>query len=187
MCLHYPQSKKNFAFCYRHLCIIDWHTAYQFMTIPNDKKFLGNFFWRGWVFGTSNIKYFNVGSWASDSYEETKGWIWCYFWLDCFVLNLWYLLPNLWKVAVDSSILAIICRYQTQSIGRDGQYHHFEKPWFSNFIMFLGMSFLFFKFEVDTNGFLEDRLMPAQTIARSRKIRSLPTRSCISLYSSTYW
>ena len=41
-----------------------------------------------------------------------------------------------------------MCRYQTQSIGRDGQYHHFEKPWFSNFIMFLGMSFLFFKFEV---------------------------------------
>ena len=39
--------------------------------------------------------------------------------------------------------------YQTQSIGRDGQLHHFEKPWFSNFIMFLGMSFLFCRFEIN--------------------------------------
>lgn len=45
--------------------------------------------------------------------------------------------------------LGIMCSYQTQSIGRDGQLHHFEKPWFSNFIMFLGMSFLFCRFEVD--------------------------------------
>ena len=43
----------------------------------------------------------------------------------------------------------VIYRYQTQSIGRDGQYHHFEKPWFSNFIMFFGMCLLFMKFEVN--------------------------------------
>ena len=71
------------------------------------------------------------------------------------------MLPNLWKAAVDIAILSIMCRYQTQSIGRDGQYHHFEKPWFSNFIMFLGMSFLFFKFEVVILAFLEARLMHA--------------------------
>ena len=40
------------------------------------------------------------------------------------------------------------CRYQSEAIGRDGQMHHFEKPWFSNFIMFFGMSFLLAKFEV---------------------------------------
>ena len=39
--------------------------------------------------------------------------------------------------------LGIMCSYETQSIGRAGQRHHF-----SNFIMFLGMSFLFCRFEV---------------------------------------
>lgn len=41
-----------------------------------------------------------------------------------------------------------IFRYQSEAIGRDGKLHHFEKPWFSNFIMFFGMSFLLAKFEV---------------------------------------
>ena len=41
-----------------------------------------------------------------------------------------------------------ILRYQSEAIGRDGKLHHFEKPWFSNFIMFFGMSFLLAKFEV---------------------------------------
>lgn len=43
---------------------------------------------------------------------------------------------------------SLIYSYQTESIGRDGQLHHFEKPWFSNFIMFFGMTMLFMKFEV---------------------------------------
>ena len=47
-------------------------------------------------------------------------------------------------------LFCVIYRYQTQSIGRDGQYHHFEKPWFSNFIMFFGMCMLFMKFEVNS-------------------------------------
>ena len=49
-------------------------------------------------------------------------------------------------------LCSIIFSYQSQSIGRDGQLHQFEKPWFSNFIMFFGMTFLLMKFEVGFAG-----------------------------------
>ena len=49
-------------------------------------------------------------------------------------------------------LCSIIFSYQSQSIGRDGQLHHCEKPWFSNFIMFFGMTFLLMKFEVGFAG-----------------------------------
>lgn len=39
--------------------------------------------------------------------------------------------------------------YQTTAVGKPGtEPHHFEKPWFSNLIMFFGMSFLLMAFEV---------------------------------------
>ena len=91
--------------------------------------------------------------------------------------------PDLWKAAVNLIFYGVTHSYQTQSIGRDGQYHHFEKPWFSNFIMFLGMSFLFFKFEVDILVIIKSRWMLALTIARSRRILSLLIRFCFVFIS----
>ena len=73
--------------------------------------------------------------------------------------------------------------YQTESIGRDGQYHHFEKPWFSNFIMFFGMTFLFFKFEVfnDSSVFYHRSLL-VRMKRKSRKILNQRRNYCILLY-----
>lgn len=73
------------------------------------------------------------------------------------VLILWitlFLVSGTWARSFsESSCISLVCeayrpRYQTPSIGRYGQTENFQKPWFSNFIMFFGMSFLFIGFEV---------------------------------------
>ncbi|KAM7453658.1 hypothetical protein BLSTO_05593 [Blastocystis sp. subtype 1] len=61
------------------------------------------------------------------------------------VLILWI---TLFLVSGTCSLIFGKLLYQTPSIGRYGQTENFQKPWFSNFIMFFGMSFLFIGFEV---------------------------------------